>query len=86
MATFYAPTQDARQQRSDGQWSGRAGLAYEFDNGVTPYVSVATFFNPIIGTDAGGALFKPEEGVQYEAGIKYLPTSSMVCSPCRSSI
>ena len=41
---------------------------------VTPYVSVATFFNPIIGTDANGDLFKPEEGVQYEAGIKYVPT------------
>ncbi|MFX8770620.1 TonB-dependent receptor, partial [Acinetobacter baumannii] len=24
--------------------SGRAGLAYEFANGVTPYVSAATFF------------------------------------------
>lgn len=73
-ATFYAPTQEVTQRRSDGQLSGRAGVAYEFDNGITPYVSVATFFNPIIGTDASGALFKPEEGVQYEAGIKYVPT------------
>lgn len=72
--TFYAPDQDFVDKRDDGRWSGRAGLAYEFDSGITPYASVATFFNPIIGTDANGALFEPEEGVQYEAGVKYTPT------------
>lgn len=74
MATFYSPDQDMIQTRSDGRLSGRAGLAYEFANGVTPYASVATFFNPIIGTDANGDLFEPEEGVQFEAGVKYVPT------------
>lgn len=58
---------------SDTAWSGRAGLAYEFDNGVTPYVSVSTFFSPLVGAGADGAL-KPEEGEQYEAGVKYEPT------------
>ena len=73
--TFYAPTQDFDQERERWPASGRAGLAYEFANGLTPYVSVATFFNPIIGTDAlTGELFKPEEGVQYEVGFKYAPT------------
>lgn len=72
--TFYAPTQDVTQKNDEGSFSGRAGVAYEFENGLTPYASVATFFNPIIGTDANGDLFKPEEGVQYEAGIKYAPT------------
>lgn len=58
---------------TDGAWSGRAGLAYEFDNGFTPYASVATFFNPLVGRGLQGPL-KPEEGEQYEAGIKYVPT------------
>ncbi|MET0171966.1 MAG: TonB-dependent siderophore receptor [Agrobacterium vaccinii] len=58
---------------SDTAWSGRAGLAYEFDNGVTPYASVSSFFSPLVGTSADGAL-KPEEGEQYEAGIKYEPS------------
>lgn len=71
---FYAPALDATQKRSDGSFSGRAGLAYEFDNGLTPYASVATFFNPLIGTNASGKLFEPEDGIQYEAGIKYAPT------------
>jgi iron complex outermembrane receptor protein len=57
---------------TDGAWSGRAGLAYEFDNGVTPYISASTFFNPLVGRGLQGPL-KPEEGEQYEAGIKYVP-------------
>nr|WP_244483909.1 TonB-dependent siderophore receptor [Rhizobium sp. Root482] len=68
----------------DEQLSGRAGLAYEFDNGLTPYVSAATFFNPLAGTRQTDPAdpFNPlkvapliaEEGEQYEAGIKYEPT------------
>ncbi|WP_312404883.1 TonB-dependent siderophore receptor [Rhizobium sp.] len=58
---------------SDTAWSGRAGLGYEFANGVTPYASVATFFSPLVGSSADGAL-KPEEGEQYEVGVKYEPT------------
>jgi iron complex outermembrane receptor protein len=53
--------------------SGRVGLAYEFANGVTPYVSAGTFFNPIIGTSVTGSGLVPEEGEQYEAGVKYEP-------------
>ncbi|MDH6267793.1 iron complex outermembrane receptor protein [Rhizobium sp. SG_E_25_P2] len=53
--------------------SGRAGLAYEFANGVTPYVSASTFFDPVIGTTASGEGLDPEEGYQLEAGVKYRP-------------
>jgi iron complex outermembrane receptor protein len=53
--------------------SGRAGLAYEFANGITPYISAGTFFNPIIGVSATGGGLVPEEGEQYEAGVKYEP-------------
>ncbi|SCM77529.1 TonB-dependent siderophore receptor [uncultured Pleomorphomonas sp.] len=56
----------------DGEWSGRAGLAYEFDNGLTPYASVSTFFNPVLGANGSG-VFVPETGQQYEAGLKYRP-------------
>ena len=55
------------------EFSGRAGLAYAFDNGVTPYISAATSFEQEIGVDALGQPFKPTTGVQYEAGIKYQP-------------
>lgn len=60
---------------NDGQWSGRAGLAYTFAGGVTPYASYSTFFNPVLGTSAvDGSVFKPETGKQYEIGVKYAPT------------
>lgn len=60
-------------QSDDQAASGRAGLAYEFANGVTPYVSAATFFNPVIGASATAPI-KPEDGYQFEAGVKYQPT------------
>lgn len=57
-----------------GKFSGRAGLAYEFANGLIPYVSASTFFNPVLGSSAAVGVFKPESGRQYEVGVKYRPT------------
>lgn len=68
-----ATSPDDSYTDSDRAFSGRIGLAYEFSNGLTPYISAATFFNPLIGVSGAGPL-KPEEGEQYEAGIKYEPT------------
>lgn len=56
-----------------GQPSGRAGLAYTFPAGVTPYASVSTFFNPVLGMSSAIGVFKPETGEQYEVGLKYAP-------------
>lgn len=64
----------ASTSRDQGNFSGRVGLGYEFDNGLTPYVSYATSFNPTISTDASGNLLENETGEQWEAGIKYEPT------------
>ncbi|MGH6860675.1 MAG: TonB-dependent siderophore receptor, partial [Phyllobacterium sp.] len=58
---------------SDGSLSGRVGIAYEFDNGLTPYASVATFFSPEIGVNGNLEFLKPETGQQYEVGVKYRP-------------
>jgi len=60
--------------RDDSAFSGRAGLIYNFDNGVAPYVAYATSYNPAIGINAAGQLFKPETGKQGEVGVKYQPT------------
>lgn len=59
-------------QSSDAT-SYRAGLLYLFDNGLAPYASYSTSFEPVIGTDASGNAFKPTEAQQYEVGIKYQP-------------
>ncbi len=61
--------------RDDSKFTGRAGLIYNTDIGIAPYVSYATSYNPIIGTNfATGQLFVPETGVQTEVGVKIEPT------------
>lgn len=60
--------------------TGRIGLMYAFENGLTPYVSYATSFNPLFGSlCAGGSATVgspciPLQGEQIEGGIKYNPT------------
>ncbi len=66
--------QGAQTRGIDGAFSGRAGLMYHFDNGVSPYVSVSSSFVPAVGTDTvTGRPFEPETGLQYEAGAKITP-------------
>lgn len=62
-----------RSHPSDSATTWRTGLTYLFDNGLAPYVSYSTSFEPTIGTDYTGAAFVPTTGEQYEAGLKYQP-------------
>jgi iron complex outermembrane receptor protein len=58
----------------DTAFSGNAGLRYVFDNGITPYISYTESFQPAQGANVSSTTgFKPTEGRQYEAGIKYQP-------------
>lgn len=50
-----------------------AGAMYTFDSGIAPYVNYSESFRPISGND-GSVAYKPYEGKQYEAGVKYLPS------------
>jgi iron complex outermembrane receptor protein len=56
---------------SPSKFTYRAGLNYVFHNGVSPYFSYSTSFQPESGTTATGAPLPSETGQQYEAGIKY---------------
>ncbi|GGD92962.1 TonB-dependent receptor [Aureimonas endophytica] len=64
---------DASGRQDDENFSYRVGLAYLFDNGISPYVSYSTSFAPTIGRSASSAPFKPTRGKQEEIGIKYAP-------------
>ncbi|CAM3983858.1 TonB-dependent siderophore receptor [Bordetella tumulicola] len=69
----------------DGQWNwasrdadadrftGRVGVIYRFDNGLAPYLSYSTSFQPMTGVTRSGAALKPTTGEQYEAGVKFQP-------------
>lgn len=47
-----------------------AGL-YNFDNGLSPYLSYAQSFEPVVGADRHGNAFVPSTGEQWETGVKY---------------
>lgn len=60
---------------NDQALSGRAGLTYLFDNGLAPYVSYMTSFQPMLGTTQAGDTFSPQTATQYEVGVKYEPAN-----------
>lgn len=60
-------------EQSDNAFTGKVGLGYLFDNGLTPYVSYSESFTPVVGKSQDQQSFKPSEGKQYEAGVKYEP-------------
>lgn len=63
------------------QFTGRIGVLYAFDNGLSPYASYSESFNPnttsAYNANASGGyditLLDPTEGEQYEVGLKYQP-------------
>lgn len=59
-------------ERKDEETTGRVGLMYRFDSGISPYISHSTSFVPNLGTGANAGLLAPTSGKQNEAGIKYL--------------
>ena len=62
------------QSYDNGAFTWRAGALYTFDNGIAPYVSYATSFEPVlIATPAGTAAFSPTTADQLEIGVKYAP-------------
>ena len=75
-----AQRNSATTRIDDNATTGSAGLLYLFDNGVAPYASYATSFDPATGRDFDGKAFQPRKGKQVELGIKYQPagTSTML--------
>lgn len=57
----------------------RVGALYAFDNGIAPYVSYATSFEPALQTpNVGDGAFDPVTAHQIEAGIKFAPVDERV--------
>ncbi|MEX0631546.1 TonB-dependent receptor [Serratia ureilytica] len=64
-------------QQNDTKLTGRSGLLYAFDNGIAPYISYSTSFEPNLDTGAPGTdPFKPTTGEQTEIGVKFQPKNS----------
>jgi iron complex outermembrane recepter protein len=62
--------------RSDTATTGRVGLNYLFDVGLSPYANYSTSFTPNLGADLVGNSFKPTTGEGAEVGVKFKPVGS----------
>ncbi|MGP5711446.1 TonB-dependent siderophore receptor [Vreelandella alkaliphila] len=71
---YFDPSQG--QQQDDDAFTGRIGFVYLADNGLAPFVSFSQSFEVATGTDRNGNQFKPTQGEQYEAGIRFQPEGS----------
>ena len=69
-------TPENGESESQYATTGRLGLMYLFDNGLSPYASYSESFEPLLGSDAYGSAFKPKTGEQVETGIKYQPAGT----------
>ena len=56
--------------QSENAFTGNASLLYSINEIAAPYVSYATSFLPVSGTDFHDNAFKPEKGKQIEVGLK----------------
>jgi iron complex outermembrane receptor protein len=79
--------QAGQPDETDEATTGRAALMYNFDFGLTPYVSYSTSFAPQPGQRVGSHLYataygetlsaaKALEGEQFEIGFKYQPNGA----------
>ncbi|MFP5301773.1 TonB-dependent siderophore receptor [Cobetia sp. SIMBA_158] len=60
----------------DSEITGRIGLIYGFDNGISPYISYSTSFTPNSYVGEDGDLLDPSTGKQTEVGLKYQPNGT----------
>jgi iron complex outermembrane receptor protein len=51
----------------------RVGAIVDVGAGFSPYVSYSESFLPLVGVDFYNQTFKPQEGEQYELGVKWQP-------------
>lgn len=54
-------------------FSVQTGALYLFDNGIAPFTSYSTSFDPVTQRSDSGQILDPTKGEQYELGVKYQP-------------
>lgn len=67
-----------RDDHTDSAFTGRLGLVYETPFGLAPYLSYAESFQPVLDANKAGQAFDPEQGRQYEIGVRYQPPGQPV--------
>lgn len=60
-----------------GKTTWQTSALYAFENGISPYLSYSTGFNPNTYVDQSGNLLEPTTSRQWETGIKYQPAGTL---------
>lgn len=68
------------QNPDNEAWSFRAGIIADVVKGVSPYFNYSESFLPVFGSNFFGVAYVPRTGRQYEAGIKFQPSSRILLS------
>lgn len=55
----------------NGQFTWQAGVMYQFENGLSPYLSYSTAYNPTQQVSSASGPLEPTTSEQYEVGVKY---------------
>ncbi|MBJ3778715.1 TonB-dependent siderophore receptor [Acuticoccus mangrovi] len=58
---------------SDDAWTGRAGVTYMLRDDLAVYANYSESFQPVSADVGLAGPAKPQEGTQYEVGVKYRP-------------
>lgn len=66
------------QLEDNKAWSFRGGIIADLVKGVSPYFNYSESFLPVFGSNFFGVPYVPRTGRQYEAGIKFQPSSRML--------
>ncbi|KGJ97530.1 TonB-dependent siderophore receptor [Colwellia psychrerythraea] len=70
----FTPDGIQASDQTDDAFTGKFGLVYLADNGLAPYFSYSESFAPTTTVDPSTQRpFSPEEGRQYEVGVRYQP-------------
>ncbi|NRP89777.1 Ferrichrome-iron receptor [Ensifer adhaerens] len=71
--TFVSSGTSTSENINNKAFSVQAGALYLFDNGIAPFTSYSTSFDPVTQRSASGSILDPTKGKQYELGVKYQP-------------
>ncbi|MBU1331826.1 MAG: TonB-dependent siderophore receptor [Gammaproteobacteria bacterium] len=71
-STVFSPTA-TELDYSDHKGTWQTGVMYQFENGLSPYVSYSTAFVPVQEVSATSGPLDPTTAEQYEVGLKYEP-------------
>ncbi len=71
---------DSKLKMNDNKVTWRAGAIYNFANGIAPYLSYSTSFQPEVGVDGNNNPLNPTTAEQYEIGFKYQPIETVLFS------